>query len=97
MHIGIVGATGQVGAVMREILIERNFPISSIRLFASERSAGKTILFDDKEVTVEDAATANWDGLDIALFSAGGELSKQLAPTVASHGVTVIDLSLIHI
>ena len=93
MHIGIVGATGQVGAVMREILIERSFPISSIRLFASERSAGKTILFDDKEVTVEDAATANWDGLDIALFSAGGELSKQLAPTVASHGVTVIDNS----
>ena len=93
MHIGIVGATGQVGAVMREILIERSFPISSIRLFASKRSAGKTILFDDKEVTVEDAATANWEGLDIALFSAGGELSKQLAPTVASHGVTVIDNS----
>ena len=90
MHIGIVGATGQVGAVMRNILIERDFPISSIRFFASERSAGKTIRFDDKEITVENAVTANWDGLDIALFSAGGELSKNLAPVVAS-------LSLIHI
>ncbi|MEC7879653.1 MAG: aspartate-semialdehyde dehydrogenase, partial [Actinomycetota bacterium] len=93
MHIGIVGATGQVGTVMRNILIERDFPISSIRFFASERSAGKTILFDDKEITVENAVTANWDGLDIALFSAGGELSKNLAPVVASHGVKVIDNS----
>ena len=93
MHIGIVGATGQVGAVMRNILIERDFPISSIRFFASERSAGKTIRFDDKEITVENAVTANWDGLDIALFSAGGELSKNLAPVVASHGVKVIDNS----
>ena len=93
MHIGIVGATGQVGAVMREILIARDFPITSIRFFASERSAGKTILFDGKEVTVEDAATASWEGLNVALFSAGGGLSKDLAPVVASHGVTVIDNS----
>ena len=93
MHIGIVGATGQVGMVMREILVERNFPISTIRFFASERSAGKKILFDGNEIVVENAATANWDGLDIALFSAGGELSKNLAPSVASQGVTVIDNS----
>ena len=93
MHIGVVGATGQVGTVMREILIERNFPISSIRFFASERSAGKTITFNGEQITVENAATASWEGLDIALFSAGGELSKTLAPIVASHGATVIDNS----
>ncbi len=93
MQIGIVGATGQVGSVMRQILIERNFPIDSIRFFASERSAGKKITFQGEEIIVEDALKANWDGLEIVLFSAGGELSKNLAPSVAATGATVIDNS----
>ena len=93
MHVGIVGATGQVGGVMRSILLERDFPIDSIRFFASARSAGTTIDFDGTAVTVEDAATADWSGLDIALFSAGGATSKELAPKVAAAGVTVIDNS----
>ena len=93
MHVGIVGATGQVGGVMRQILVERDFPIDSIRLFASARSAGSTIEFNGEQVTVEDAATADWSGLDIALFSAGGGTSKELAPKVAAAGVTVIDNS----
>ena len=93
MHIGLIGATGQVGTVMREILVERNFPITSIRFFASERSAGKSIPFNGEQITVENAATASWEGLDIALLSAGGELSKNLAPIVASYGATVIDNS----
>ena len=80
VRLGIVGATGQVGAVMRRILVERDFPIAEIRLFASARSAGSTIEFAGREVVVEDAATADPSGLDIALFSAGGGTSKQLAP-----------------
>jgi aspartate-semialdehyde dehydrogenase len=93
MHIGVVGATGQVGTVMREILLQRNFPISSIRFFASERSAGKIITFNGEDIVVENAESANWAGIDIALFSAGGELSKRLAPIVTSAGATVIDNS----
>ncbi len=93
MHVGIVGATGQVGGVMRNILVERDFPVDSIRLFASARSAGRTIDFKGTPVTVEDAATADYSGLDIALFSAGGGTSKELAPTVAAAGATVIDNS----
>lgn len=93
MHVGIVGATGQVGAVMRTLLAERNFPVTSLRLFASARSAGKTIEWDGQEITVEDAATADYAGLDVALFSAGGATSKELAPTVAAAGAIVIDNS----
>jgi aspartate-semialdehyde dehydrogenase len=93
MKIGIVGATGQVGGVMRAVLAERNFPIDELRLFASARSAGRTLEFHGRPITVEDAATADYTGLDIALFSAGGATSKELAPTVAAKGVTVIDNS----
>ena len=93
MNIGIVGATGQVGTVMREILAQRNFPIESIRFFASPRSAGKEIEFQGQSILVEDAASAKWENLDIVLFSAGGQLSKELAPTVASSGAVVIDNS----
>ena len=93
MNIGIVGATGQVGTVMREILAQRNFPIESIRFFASPRSAGKEIEFQGQSILVEDAASTNWENLDIVLFSAGGQLSKELAPTVASSGAVVIDNS----
>jgi aspartate-semialdehyde dehydrogenase len=93
MRIGIVGATGQVGGVMRRILAERAFPVSELRLFASARSAGRTLAWGDGEVTVEDAATADFSGLDIALFSAGKASSKELAPRVAASGAVVIDNS----
>jgi aspartate-semialdehyde dehydrogenase len=93
MRIGIVGATGQVGGVMREILAERNFPVDELRLFASARSAGRTLPWQGTEVTVEDAATADYTGLDIVLFSAGGATSKALAEKVASQGPVVIDNS----
>ncbi|QPP09588.1 aspartate-semialdehyde dehydrogenase [Streptomyces bathyalis] len=93
MRIGIVGATGQVGSVMREILAERKLPVEQLRLFASARSAGRTLPWQGGEVTVEDAATADYSGLDIALFSAGGSTSKAIAEKVASQGPVVIDNS----
>jgi aspartate-semialdehyde dehydrogenase len=93
LRVGIVGATGQVGAVVREILAERNFPISELRFFASARSAGSTLPWGEGEITVEDAATADPTGLDIAIFSAGATTSKAQAPRFAAAGVTVIDNS----
>lgn len=93
MRVGIVGATGQVGRVVQSILTERNFPIEELRLFASARSAGRTVDFADKQITIEDASTADYAGLDIAIFSAGGSTSRELAPTVAAAGVVVIDNS----
>ncbi|MFJ9179721.1 aspartate-semialdehyde dehydrogenase [Streptomyces sp. NPDC102360] len=89
MKVGIVGATGQVGTVMRKILVERAFPIDELRLFASARSAGKVL----DGVTIEDASTADYSGLDIVLFSAGGATSKALAEKVAAQGPVVIDNS----
>ncbi|MEU9306094.1 aspartate-semialdehyde dehydrogenase [Streptomyces sp. NPDC048256] len=89
MRVGIVGATGQVGTVMRRILKERDFPVTELRLFASARSAG-TVL---DGVTVEDAATADYANLDIVLFSAGGATSRALAEKVAAQGPVVIDNS----
>jgi aspartate-semialdehyde dehydrogenase len=89
LNVGIVGATGLVGSMIREILAERNFPLASLRLFASARSAGKVV----DGVTVEDAATADYAGLDVVLFSAGGSTSKALAPKVAAAGAVVIDNS----
>jgi len=93
MKIGIVGATGQVGGVMRRILAERKFPVDQLRLFASARSAGKKLPWGDGEVVVEDAATADYTGLDIVLFSAGKTTSLALAPKVAAAGAVVIDNS----
>jgi aspartate-semialdehyde dehydrogenase len=93
MRIGIVGATGQVGGVMRRVLAERSFPVDQLRLFASARSAGRTLPWRGTEVTVEDAATADYRGLDVALFSAGKGTSKELAPRVAEAGAVVIDNS----
>ncbi|MBT2527164.1 aspartate-semialdehyde dehydrogenase [Streptomyces sp. ISL-99] len=93
MRVGIVGATGQVGTVMRRILAEREFPADELRLFASARSAGSTIEWQGKDITVEDASTADYSGLDIVLFSAGGATSKALAEKVASQGAVVIDNS----
>ncbi len=88
-----MGATGQVGSVMRRILAERQFPVDQLRLFASARSAGRTLPWHGGEVTVEDAATADYRGLDIVLFSAGKGSSKEYAPKVAEAGAVVIDNS----
>ena len=91
--IGIVGATGQVGVAMRQILEERGFPADEVRFFASARSAGTVLPFAGREVVVEDAETADPSGLDIALFSAGATTSRALAPRFAEAGVTVVDNS----
>ncbi|MDQ1607312.1 MAG: aspartate-semialdehyde dehydrogenase [Microbacteriaceae bacterium] len=93
VNVGVVGATGQVGAVMRRLLEERDFPIASIRFFSSARSAGSTLPFKGQEIVVEDAATADPTGLDIALFSAGATGSKAQAPRFAAAGAIVIDNS----
>ena len=93
LRVGIVGATGQVGAVVRQLLAERNFPLSELRFFASARSAGSTLPWGGGEIPVEDAATADPTGLDIAIFSAGASTSRALAPKFAEAGATVIDNS----
>ncbi|WP_091651474.1 aspartate-semialdehyde dehydrogenase [Micromonospora pallida] len=93
MRIGIVGATGQVGGVMRQVLADRRFPVDELRLFSSARSAGRSLPWGDGEITVEDAATADFRGLDIVLFSAGKGTSKEFAPRVAEAGAVVIDNS----
>ncbi|MGZ4610051.1 MAG: aspartate-semialdehyde dehydrogenase [Actinomycetes bacterium] len=93
LRVGVVGATGQVGTVMRRLLDERGFPVEQVRFFASSRSAGTTLPWRGTEVTVEDAATADPHGLDIALFSAGGGTSRVLAPRFAEAGAVVIDNS----
>jgi aspartate-semialdehyde dehydrogenase len=92
-RIGVVGATGQVGAVMRRLLLERDFPVEDIRFFASARSAGTTLSWGGSEVTVEDAETADPSGVDIALFSAGAGTSRALAPKFAAAGALVVDNS----
>ncbi len=93
VRIGIVGATGQVGVAVRQILLERDFPVDQIRFFASARSAGTVLRFGEREVVVEDASTADPAGLDIAIFSAGATTSRALAPAFAAAGVVVIDNS----
>lgn len=93
LNVGVVGATGLVGSMMRELLAERNFPVDTLRLFASARSAGKQVDFNGQPVTVEDAETADYAGLDVVFFSAGGSTSKALAPKVAAAGAIVIDNS----
>jgi len=93
LRVGIVGATGQVGVAMRQILAERDFPVSEIRFFASARSAGKVLDYRGTEVVVEDSETADPTGLDVALFSAGATASRALAPKFAEAGVIVVDNS----
>jgi aspartate-semialdehyde dehydrogenase len=93
LNVAVVGATGQVGAVMREILAERSFPIRELRLFASARSAGREIEFGGEIVIVEDVATADVSGIQIALFSAGATGSRAHAPRFAEAGAIVIDNS----
>ncbi len=93
MDIAIVGATGQVGGVMRTLLVERAFPVGDLRFFASARSAGSTITWGSREIVVEDTATADWSGIDVALVSAGKTASMEYSPKMAAAGATVIDNS----
>jgi aspartate-semialdehyde dehydrogenase len=93
LSVAVVGATGQVGTVMREILAERSFPIRELRLFATARSAGTAVEFAGETVIIEDVATADPSGIDIALFSAGATGSRAHAPRFAEAGAVVIDNS----
>jgi aspartate-semialdehyde dehydrogenase len=93
LRLGVVGATGQVGAVVRRLLVERDVPLAELRLFASARSAGTTIEFRGEQITVENAETADPSGLDVAIFSAGATTSRAQAPRFAAAGVLVIDNS----
>ena len=91
LNIAVVGATGAVGRAIVEILEERNFPVGELYLLASERSAGQTILFKDKQVEVQDLATFNFADADIAFFSAGSSVSEQYAPKAVAAKCLVID------
>jgi aspartate-semialdehyde dehydrogenase len=93
MRVGIFGATGQVGGVMRTLLDQRDFPVSELRFFASARSAGRRLPWRDTEIVVEDTDRADFSGLDLALFSNGKTASKATAPRVAAAGAVVIDNS----
>ena len=93
LSVAVVGATGQVGTVMREILAERSFPIRELRLFATARSAGTAVEFGGETIIIEDVATADPAGIDIALFSAGATGSRAHAPRFAEAGAVVIDNS----
>jgi aspartate-semialdehyde dehydrogenase len=93
VSIGVVGATGQVGQVMRTLLDERDFPATSVRFFASARSQGKKLEYRGQQIEVEDAETADPSGIDIALFSAGATMSRVQAPRFAEAGAVVIDNS----
>jgi aspartate-semialdehyde dehydrogenase len=93
MHVGIVGATGMVGTVMRQLLAERKYPVTTLRFFASARSAGSIIEWNGQQIVVEDAAEADPHGLDVVLFSAGATTSRALAEKYANAGAMVIDNS----
>ena len=93
MHVGIVGATGMVGTVMRQLLAERKYPVTTLRLFASARSAGSIIEWNGQQIVVEDATQADPHGLDVVLFSAGATTSRALAEKYANAGAMVIDNS----
>jgi aspartate-semialdehyde dehydrogenase len=92
-NVAVVGATGAVGEVMLSVLAERKFPVGDIVALASAKSAGKSVTFGDRELVVQDLATFDPKGIDIALFSAGGSISKEYAPKFAAAGAVVIDNS----
>ncbi|MDI7741717.1 aspartate-semialdehyde dehydrogenase [Lysinibacillus fusiformis] len=91
LTVAIVGATGAVGTKMKEQLLKRNFPIKHIKFLASARSAGTEIEFGGKTYTIEEATPQSFEGVDVALFSAGGSVSAKLAPEAAKRGAVVID------
>ena len=91
LTVAVVGATGVVGRTMIQVLLEREFPVGELRLLASERSAGQTISIDGATHEIQLATGEAFDGVDIALFSAGGDASRELAPLAVARGATVID------
>ena len=93
LTVAVVGATGVVGRTMIQVLLEREFPVGDLRLLASERSAGKTVSIEGATHEIGLADADAFDGVDIALFSAGGDASRELAPLAAARGATVIDNS----
>jgi len=93
MQLGLFGASGQVGSVVRQILVERDFPVDDVRFFATARSAGKTLDWKGRPITIEDTATADFHGLDAALFAAGATMSREYAEKVAACGAIVVDNS----
>lgn len=93
MRLGVFGATGQVGEVMRTLLAERQFPVDEIRFFSSARSAGQVLTWQGRYVAVEDTATADFDGLDLAVMSAGASMSRVYAPKIAAAGAVIVDNS----
>ncbi|GBE57102.1 aspartate-semialdehyde dehydrogenase [bacterium BMS3Abin01] len=92
-NIAVAGATGAVGTVMLKLLQEREFPVASLRPLASERSAGQTVEFGGEELEVQELTADSFQGIDIALFSAGGDRSKQFAPAAVTAGAVVVDNS----
>lgn len=92
-HVAIVGATGMVGQEFIKILMQRSFPLASIQLYASDRSAGRKVFVGHQEMVVKETANDSFDNVDIALFSAGAEISKHFAPIAAKSGALVIDNS----
>jgi aspartate-semialdehyde dehydrogenase len=93
LTVAVVGATGVVGRTMVQVLLERDFPIGELRLLASGRSAGRTVQVGDRSIEIREAVGDAFDGVDIALFSAGADISRDLAPQAAARGATVIDNS----
>lgn len=91
LHVAVVGATGAVGQQMIQTLVNRSFPFKKLTLLSSVRSAGKKVLVDGKEYIVQEATPESFEGVDIALFSAGGNVSKELAPEAVKRGAIVID------
>src|SRR4249919_3652659 len=92
-HVAVVGATGAVGIEMIKTLEKRNFPVGKLTLLASARSAGKTLRFRGEELAVKELTAESFPGIDIALFSAGGSISKQFAPVASRAGCVVVDNS----
>src|SRR3954452_12094381 len=93
VNVAIVGATGAVGQEFLTVLAERSFPIKSLRVLASARSAGKAVTFKGQAYTIEELTKDSFTGIDIALFSAGGSISKEFAPAAVSAGAVVVDNS----
>lgn len=89
--VAVVGATGAVGRQIIKLLEERDFPVGTLKPLASSRSAGKTIKFRGQDVMIEEATPDSFKGVDFALFSAGGAISKELAPHAVAHGAIVVD------
>src|SRR5574341_2318509 len=93
LNVAILGATGLVGREFVRILEERDFPVRSLKLLASDRSAGRTMQFLGESIVVEETSERSFDGVDVALFSAGAEISKKYAPIAAAAGAVVVDNS----